>query len=300
MPDGSICRKGPGCRLHDPAGKSTVSNDVSKQLDKARKAVEAKDKKLPFPEGNKRVGLNTSNPDWAESLYEKSIKLEDEIKYPYLGTVSWYRSGGSKQINSLLRTGREGHAQAVQYEYGGNAKDESIKNAYEATERHIKQIDEGFKHAVTFDEPVLVYRSSIIYRDIPEGMTPLEYAKNKYTPGKEIIEHSYVSTSADPDCMTLYGRKRIKAKGKNIVFEIAVKKGLPVLPEKSKSDPHPTRPSPGDIQSYEREILLDRGTKFRVIGVKNVTFKSSHGNNRYSWDTPDSVTFPVVQLEQIV
>jgi hypothetical protein len=300
MPDGTICRKGPGCRLHDPAVKHAVSDDISKQLDKARKAASDKDKQLPFPEGNKRTGLNTSNPDWADDLYNQSFKLEEEIKYDYLTSIGWYRSGGARQINSLLRGGREGHAKAVLHERVGKATEEFIDSSYKTTKRHIEEMDQSLKHAKTFKEPLLVYRASLVGEEIPKGVSVLQYAKDKYTVGSEFVEKNYSSTSADPDCMTLFGRKRAKAKGKHIVFEIVAKKGLPVLPERPKSDPHPSKARQGDIQSYEKEVILDRGSKFRVVGVKNVVFKSSHGDNRYSWDTPDQVTFPVVQVEQIL
>jgi hypothetical protein len=307
MPDGTICRTGPGCKRHGGATTVTLQNDIGKRLETARKAVKERDKSLPFPEGTKRVGLNKTDPDWALDLHNQSQEIDDSLDVSSANGLGWYRMGGYIATNAFLRGGKEAHDKAVLKDMGSSSSsvsEEYLKSSYERTVRHVEQVDQVFKdHQKTFDTPMPVYRAIRVEEEIPEGVSTLQYIKDKYKPGSEVVENSYVSTSADSDYMAFFGRKRVKAKGTHIVYEIIAKKGLPIFQRGYGATP--SRPSDGDIQSFEREILLERGSKFRVVGVKNASFEHSYsqenqGLGSYVRDCPKKVTFPVVQLEQIV
>lgn len=303
MPDGTICRTGPGCKRHGGANNSSsLTSTVEKQLNAARKAVSEKVKSLPFPEGSSRKGKNTSDPEWALNLYEQSREIEDNMELDAARALSWYKISGYKQLNGYLRGGREGHKKAYISMHNERAPQEHIDEDYKSIQRMSSSLDKAFDHEVDLPEGTLLYRSIKIDDQIPEGMSPLAYLKEKYAVGNIIQDDAYISTSADPDYMTFFGRKRIKAKGQHMAFEIVAKRGLPVFDEGFGEKAHHL--NDGSIQSFEREILLNRGTKFRIVGVKNVTFASSYPEHlgRYGstlYHCPKKVTLPVIQLEQI-
>jgi hypothetical protein len=304
MADGTICRTGPSCKRHNFAQNNSLTSRISQQLVQARKAVSEKNQSLPFPEGNKRVGKNISDPDWAKKLYIESNEIETKLTDQESGSLGWYRMGGYGQVNALLRNGREGHRKTYEKEFNRpNASNKEVEEYYDNVKNHVKNIDQALKHERTFNEPTLVYRGVRIEEQIPEGTTVLQYVKNKYKVGDTITEKGYVSTSADSDYMSFFGRKRVKAKGPHVVYEIIAKKGLPVFEANRTSKPY--QPQDGNIQTFEREILLNRDSKFRVVGVKNVSFQHSYDEHLRGWgsfvnDCPNKVSYPVVQLEQII
>ena len=223
MPDGTVCRTGPGCKRHSPSS-SSLKKTITEQLNIARKAVKEKDKVLPFPTGNKRLGLNESNPDWALDLYNQSETIENTLDDETSNSLRWYRMSGYVQLNGYLRGGREGHEKALREVLTEDLPSDYVNKDYENVKEHVERIDTVFEKVEPFDKPVVVYRAVKVEDKIPDGMSALQYAKDKFTVGSTVTENGYVSTSADSDYMSFYGRRRVKVKGQHIVYEIIAKK----------------------------------------------------------------------------
>lgn len=302
MADGTICRTGPHCKRH---GNLTSASTVQQQLVAARKVVTEKIKTLPLPEGTTRSSQNTTNPDWAKPLYEQSRKVEETLTDRQAQVLYHYRMAGSRRINAYLRGGQEGHKTIYVKDHGTSGyvpTQESIDEDYVSTQKISAELDEILSHETPLPQGTVLYRAIKIDDTIPDNMTALQFLKNKFKIGDVYEDKAHMSTSADPDYMTFFGRKRIKAKGKHMVFEIVAKKGLPIFEENYSKEPH--TPKDGSIQTFEREVLLNRNHKYRVVGVKNVTFAHAYPESLRGWgssvnELPSKASYPVVQLEQL-
>lgn len=320
MPDGTVCRSGPNCRRH---GKQSLAASIQTQIVEAKRQAQtvSSTKASLFPEGKKRSGLNGSKPNWANELFDQSMEVEDIMDAQDNTAVPHYRGTIAKDLNAYLRGGLQGFKDRL------NKKDDydpEVVAQNDATDwtRTVQRFDElteeidaWFEHEKTWDEPKLLYRAISFYNNDLGGKTLLQYANETFKPGAVIEDKAFVSTSADPDFMLFFGRRGWYKKQQHIVFEIAAKKGLPVLDTRNgrySRDPEKrSQPTDGDLQSFEREVLLKRGTKFRVVGVKNLNFEHTYneydgddgwGNlriNRSVYALPKKKTYTVVQLEQI-
>lgn len=301
------CHTGSTCRLH---GSHNALNTVAQQIATVKKQQKETltQKQNLFPQGNLRRKENLTQDEFKE-LYDISRQIEDHAEnnnYYLYDSIRKYVGTSYIYYNPYLREGVEGLRKALMKEQRGREVKENTLNSYvDMCEEAKNEMDECFQtYEQTFKEPKLLYRAINITDDKNPDETPLAYVKRTYQPGAIIEDSAYVSTTNDPDYMTFFKRRPRSGKPKkhNIVFEIVATKGLPVF-EKSYSKENPHHIQKSSIQSYEREVLLNRNTKFRVVGVKNVTFEHSY-NKGYGLgffsDVPDKATFPVVQLEQIV
>lgn len=297
LPDGSRCYSGPNCRRHF----GNVADSVLGQLKHAQVKVEQIKAGL-FPKGSKRLGLNTDDPDWASEWYDLSREIESGFDVTEKNAIKGYAMGSYISVNALLRKGWDGMADAVRKDLNGSrVSDETITEYGNRAESIINSLDRIFKrNEVAFNEPVVVYRA-IHVSNVQDGETVLDSVKRTHKIGDVLEDKGFVSTSLDSDYMTFFGRKRNKERyGHPVVYEILAKRGLPVLEESFGEQP--ARVESGSIQSFEREVLLNRGSKFKVVGVKQVTFQHSYTSDTLRSnhsDLPKRLTVPVVQVVQI-
>lgn len=305
MPDGSRCYSGPNCSRHSAAG-SSVAEVVGKQLKEAKQAVKRATGStgVVFPAGGKRVGSNTVNPGWAESLYKQSRLLEETIEGEEKGLYDavWAYTGvGYKRINAYLHNGEDFMREQYSKEFSALISAESVESMVERTREDIAAMGRAFQHEVVFDEPLTLYRAAsfvVPQGDDEKGGSLLDQVKATYKVGSVVERAGYSSASADPDCMLFYAREKHGAIPTRIVFEIVAKRGLPIL-AKGRGDT-PWVPREGDIQSFEREVLLNRDSKFRVVNVRSVTFEHSFTSEGPSTGgIPSRFRFPVIQVEQL-
>lgn len=303
LSDGSKCYSGPDCRRH--GGQSSSAPVSLLESIEAKLGVARREAGSVFPTGRTRVGLNGSDPEWALGFYELAEGVKETIPKDVYNAVRTYQMTSAGDMNRLLRGGVDAIRNRLAYVYGDKLTDENVADEVEHLERYTARMDEVFEHEVVFDEPLIVYRAA----SFTHGGTGsvLENVKEHFKPGDEFVEDAFVSTSLDSDYMSFYGRSRVKKKGPQVVFEVVARRGLPLTPLRvtRPGAPLTSVPTPGSIQSFEREVLLNRGSKFRVVGVKNVTFEHSYpkellANSMHTGGLPKKATFPVVQVEQVI
>ena len=111
----------------------------------------------------------------------------------------------------------------------------------------IAALDTATANAPALPEPTPVYRGV----SAPDGVDPHEWATGRFTPGANVAWSGFSSTSLDP--MVAQGFTR----GHGVVFEIVTRQGayLDAISEF------------GMDAGGEQEILLRRGSRFKVVGV---------------------------------
>lgn len=296
LPDGSRCYSGSSCKRHGGNVADMIANQL-KVLKKKTATVEASE----FPVGSLRTGLNGTSPDWAEPLYDASRAVEKGLSKEMQNSLRSYAMGSYVSVNSLLREGNEGMEKEVRDDFKHSTVSDELLEEYRIRAEKITQdLDRAFaEHEVSFAEPIVLYRAVHVN---PQGKTPLQHIKSSHKIGDIVEDSGFVSTSADSDYMSFFGRNRVKKHGAVVVYEILAKKGLPIFRETLKEEEGRSRIEQGNIQSYEREVLLNRGSKFKVVNVKNVTFEHSYNNKDlgYSYgDLPKKMTVPVIQVIQL-
>lgn len=228
-----------------------------------------------FPEGNVRIGLNTINPDWAEELYLATTQVQAAETDRFEAVIS-YRIFSYQKMNASLR----------------KSEPSMERNS------SVQDIDYLFANYHTkFPEGKMLYRAIELPYSAAETMTPNKYAKSVYSVGDEFQDLGFVSTSADSDFMLKFAAPRY-AKRPHIVYEILAHKGLPILEAGDQKIPY--RTGGLNLQGYEKEVLLERGSRFKVVNIKNVMFQHS-----YDEDIPVEIfgiprrrTMTVVQVVQ--
>lgn len=255
------------------------------------------DQELP-EDGKIRKGLNTEDDNRLKTLTMESLQLRMEIDQEHKDSLSHYQSS-YEFLNAYLRDGREGinKLEYLQRTSPHPTKPNSVSD--ETLDRYVGMAE---KRAAELDEAIELYgrtqtNQQVLYRAVftqrSENKTPLsptDFA-NQYKIGDVIEEPSYVSTSADSDYMLFYNAHLYD---QQVVFEIKTNKGVVM---------HNPADRTGSIGFLEREVLLPRGLKFKVVNVTEATYQSSYSEgipkaNR-SPDAKKRQRFRVVQLEEV-
>ena len=147
-----------------------------------------------------------------------------------------------------------------------NLRDTTTPDEWGSRSRRLhKHLGNVFARLPVADKPVTVYRGLALTNQQTVAM--LGRLKKAQASGKTIAFAGYSSTTFDPSVAAEYGgggKKRRGGAGNDVVFEIAVRKGLN-LGEMSQD-------SPSD-NFVESELLLDHDSKFRVAAIREVPFR---------------------------
>lgn len=221
------------------------------------------------------IRIKLSNREDKEEIIKNynlhSDKLAVSLTEEERSAVYWYTSDGHAIINAYI------HKQNGTYDENmgstGSYKVTKIKNA-------MASMDAVFAKN-KLDKPIVTYRG-LAYQNFPEqredgGSTQEDYArfaKERYPEGSVHTFNNYQSTSIDPSKATSFASSEV-------VMEIKAKSSIAL----------------GSISSWEseKEILINRNTKFKVVAVKeNVPYDARGGFGKRT-ERP----FTVIQLEEI-
>jgi len=262
-------------------GYSTFGSNVDEKLQKFSRV---------------RRGLNGFDPETKskrENFMRESRLNELGLSDKVFSVVKWYQGTSYQFVNSWLRKGRDGLAEYMREEFlsgtfGDEEKFEAELKAYvERAEKAVKEMDEALRQGAR-----TATNKRVLYRAI--GVKPDEVSTfaERYKIGEEIEEPSYLSSSEDSDVMLLHESVRNKKYKETVVFEILTNKGTAV----GQSDGY-------HVSGFEKEVLLPRSMKFRVVGIGESTFESTYSGGRPQFtvyrDVPKRKRFKIVQLEEI-
>lgn len=252
---------------------------------------------LLLPGSHLRKGLNSGDPvslSALEELAEESKQWRQNLTEDEEDDVRAYTYTGYMVVNSYLRND-EGRR-----DRGGN------KRALE----YVENLDSALAKAPKVPER-LVYRSVFVPPTKRlEGKTRAEsrkaWVEETFKEGEIISFPEYLSTSADSDLVVRNNERKTK-KGIHAVLEIVTTSGAVLHQEKQGTG--------WSIQDDEKEILLPRDKKFKVVKVyQRVRFESTYKiglDNQWAdewssdWDGEPyeteriRATVPVIQLIEV-
>lgn len=168
----------------------------------------------------------------------------------------------------------------------GNVHPNTLDRYEDMLKRRVSELDRVFSNLEEGGRRRVLYRS---FR-VPSGDVG-GYVNSHYRLGDVVEEKSYLSTSADSDYMLTYNNH---LNHQQFVFEILTDRGVTLH--------NPVHEHEGSVDFMEREVLLPRGLKFKVVGVhKNVKYELSDPSflGRRQRKPLSESKFWVVQLEQI-
>ena len=163
--------------------------------------------------------------------------LEDNASPQVLEALTLYTTAdGYKTSNSLAHT---------------NAR--QITPTFELMQKHVTAIDRAFEIVDPLPRPMTVYRGMFLDQERSKAfLRQLELNLRPYERSCETtIGNGFVSTSLDPSVAEFFN-----SGADCCIMEIELRKGTRVVPL-----------WPLSTQHLEREVLLHRREKFRLVGV---------------------------------
>lgn len=296
MPDGTTCYSGANCKKHG------FLTHLKAKIDNLSTTNENPQPKISNPSRQPhatlqdtnyvRKGLNTPNEEspLLQQLNYEGVTRRNTLTDEENGLLGWYSSLGYEGVNLYNRDGEQGIINYVNSFREGTFHDkkETITKYMEKYVDTTKKLDAILRKSGRRNR-----NRRILYRSvtIPENSTPQEYAATHYSVGSTVTDNGYASTSVDPDTMLLFNTHK---EDRKIVFEILTSKGTAIH--------HPKR-SPIPALNVEREVLLPRQMKYKVINVITARYTSSYPNGRpenenYT-EAKAQADYTVVQLEEI-
>jgi hypothetical protein len=210
------------------------------------------------PAGLTRLGLNDTS--------DVSQKVLEEL---HKEGLAWRANLTEDEEDEILRYQQTGYLVVNPYLRG-----QEVEEGYDRiAQKYIEHLDSALSKAPQSPVDRILYRS--IYLPTAqrvEGTTKKQqlndYLDDNFVPGETVEFPEYLSTSVDSDLVVRSDQKKRK-KGFHAVLEIVSKSGA-VLHKEGR------RGSYG-VQDDEKEILLPRGMKFKVVKVyRDVTFESTY------------------------
>jgi hypothetical protein len=271
MPDGSTCYTGPTCKKHGFYYSLQKKFGPLLVEPKARTIAKAISK-VPashFPDAtpSKEAVLTGFNADPAvkppelQQLDIEADYFKDNYSEDLVDTVRFY-SSNYEYLNMYLRDGEKGISNYIDTGFSdpvsmfGDVP--AAKRRYE--KMAINRVEEMDAVFAAYKRPEnnarRLYRTVQLNDDIKQ----LEV-------GDSFTDKSYMSTSLDPDLMLCFNG----SDKESVVYEIISRNGVPV---------HKSEDFSGSVTHAEREVLLNRDSKFTVVGKRQVTFKSSYPDGR--------------------
>jgi hypothetical protein len=183
-----------------------------------------------------------------EKLYNEFIEWTADLNDDEENVVRSYAMNFYQGVNSYLR--KNGFSHWVK-----NDTYSEKEAMIERIKKNISELDSALDKAPIPEEPRKLYR----FFKVPAGVTPKQYIEKYFHNGEAFKDKGYMSTTADPEFMMghMYDRNKGEKNHRFIVMEIISRQGAS-LQSRSTS-------TTGDIQSLEKEILLPRNTKLRII-----------------------------------
>jgi hypothetical protein len=224
-----------------------------------------KDNKIRKPWKNRRI---------LGSKLDKSYDLNGDhvakgLNSKEMASLQWYSGDGFIHINSQL------HQEHGTYVDNMHPMERKSLAHYEKSkiDEAIKNIDTAFEKN-RLKGPVVTYRG-LNDHNFPQEVTTngsyISHIEDTYKPGSTHTFPGYLSTSPDPATARGFA-------GSKVVMEIKTRSAIPT----------------GFISAWnsEKEILIQRDRKFKVIAVKkDIAYESQHNKN------VGMVT--VIQLEEL-
>lgn len=292
--DGSNCYT-KNCKRRT-ASSSPLQNSLTQQIS-SLKEQQANTPSQLIPSGIVRKGLNSKEGrDKLEELYVASEKFEETLTREQKNSLSRYKFTTFRYVNDYLNGGKKFLADHYLARKGSKMSKEDVESYAQAAERDIPALDNALSAYSGNKEPQRLFRAYRVYPSKPGGKTTKkdiqDYVASKYKIG-EVIEHpAYLSTSADSDYMLVSCEMKPE---QIIVHEILSDKGVPLVER--------NRPGVKSIQNAEKEHLIPRGAKLRVVNISEETYSSSYP--RYGilpftlWGhMPQRKKFTVIQMVQ--
>ena len=331
MPDGSVCWTGSSCRRHgayftkNPLKKLAQTKELNKEPQTPKEKFEAeyrnhinkiyshiydnllKTGELKYEEEdfqnsrNIRRGLNGDDKTKLNQLDGEAIQVRMEMTQEEKDTLSHYQSS-YEFVNAYLRNGREGINSLTYLQRSSphptkpnTVSDETLDRYEEMAKERILKLDDTLTiHSRKNTNNQILYRAFFLTEEAGTShLTPQEYVETHYPIGKTIEDKGYMSTTNDSDYMLNYNPHLYE---KQIVFEIKTSKGT-VL--------HNPAESSGSIGASERETLLPRGMKYKVINITKAKYQTTYNDEdiqkakRRNSKIQKQQMFTVVQLEEI-
>lgn len=250
-------------------------------------------KLLPFSRVRRGVNAPGQVNQLLAQLDNEARELQASLSKDDRFILNLYGGMGSAHVNAYLRGGEAGvRAYVTRHDEPGVPVDEKEVESYlELAQKNTARMDATFAAHPRAEINARVLHRSI---ELPQGMDAQAFIEANYPVGAEVTERSYLSTSIDSDNVLLHTAGHEE---RHIVFEILSDEGLPL---------HRTGEFAGTVGpgAFEREVLLNRNSKFKVISHGAATYESTHENVR-----PDSHNrhhgakkrqrYSVVQLQQV-
>lgn len=302
--DGSICRKGADCQRHGTGRKASSTSpsmspaeQILKQIEKAKRANSITPTHPLFPVGNViRKGLNNpSDTTVLDALDTEANNFRAELSNDEGDAIAKYSMTAYDYVNSYLRGGSEGLVEYLKNsEKIASPSQANVDKHIEYSENIIPHLDSAFaKYDSHAKKNRLLYRGFRVKNPNGSKTTSADidaYVSQHYPVGKTITNKAYVSTSADADYMLAFTRRHPE---QVIVHEIVSKKGIPLHESGWRNG--------NKINDAEREILLARGTKFKVVAIKKATFESTYPQGRpifspFFMNVPKKKRYTIIQM----
>jgi len=321
MADGTVCRTGPNCKRHRAAYGSrgmtsflsTLKAKISPVKDdivptspyssqsipdatlsstKILRGINAEYTKRVDKDDESYPKVQSSKPAILAQLDEESRDYQRTMPDDLIGIMQHYVSS-YEFVNNYLRTGEQGirdyFSTYSNPEIFFPNMDASVAKYVEMAKERLRLMDEAFE---TYKRPEQNVRRLFRSELVPEGVSTEQYLA-KYSPDAIVKNDSYTSTSIDSDYMLVMNSPHVNKK-RIVVFEMLSREGIPV---------HKHDDFSGAVSYMEREVLLDRGSEFKVKAVTTRKFQSSYPNKKpdgsHGNEGIPSAEYVVVQMEQI-
>jgi hypothetical protein len=301
--DGTRCYSGPNCQKHGKRSLVQQIADMKRKVTRASSVAPApqvssneKDLIALLPKGNTiRRGINGGDNTALEKLDAESEQLQNSLAKYERQAINQYTMGFYDPINRYLRKGIQGIDDYWRHEFKHQISDERREEYKNMAENYIDSIDGLFaRHDATHKEPRLLHKAFRVRNKDGRKTTPEDiqkYVKEHYQVGKVLSNKAYTSTSIDSDYMLAFSNHDPE---QIIVQEIVSRKGIP-LHEPGEE---------GSVQASEREVLLPRNSKFKIVGIKEASYESTYPTGRptassFFKNAPKKKKFTIIQMIEI-
>lgn len=301
--DGTRCYSGPSCQKH---GKRSLIQQISDMKKKASRASSVAQTPQPtssekelialLNKGNTiRRGINGEDTSTLDKLDAEAEQFRNSLAKHELRAIQQYTMGFYDAINRYLRKGVQGIDEYYEYDFKQKIRDDTREEYTKLAEGYIDSIDGVFaRYDSTHKEPRRLYKAFRVRNKDGRKTSPEDiqkYVKEHYQVGKVLSNKAYTSTSVDSDYMLAFAHHEPE---QIIVQEIISRKGVPL----HEPDDH------GSVQSAEREVLLPRNSKFKIVGIKEASYESTYPTGRptesfFFNKAPKKKRYTIIQMIEI-
>lgn len=220
------------------------------QVAGGKKAVPEHIKSLLTPLGEPVRGASEQDRiQRTREMFNEHEEWMNQLTDEERDAVYYYVSMGYEPVNRIAR-GRGYTAWLREHRFL-----DSADHIRDYAQRSIDSLDHAFSKSPDGAEARRLYR----FFRVPAGVSTQEYVKRYMVEGSGFRDKGFLSTTEDPEFLMTHIDHRNKGKGTKgyIVMEIVSRQGLSLQPEPESSHM--------DVQSLEREVLLPRQTKLRIV-----------------------------------